>query len=271
MIKNFAYLEESMKNNQSKPTIVLAGTVDEHSLEALKGAKDLWGINYLADNFSAQEAVDLIKEGKGNALMKGGINTGDLLKAVVNKETGIGLGTLMSHIGVFECPAYDRLLFITDGGMVPTPDLEQKSYILKNALHFMHGLGYERPNAALIAAAEAVNPKLTDTTDADTLAKRAMGGEFGACIAEGPISFDLAISAESARLKGFDSQICGKTDLMVVPNMVTGNVLGKSLMYMGGAIMAGCILGAKVPIVLTSRGATTQEKMLSMALALSVK
>ena len=271
MIKNFAQIEESMKGRTDAPTIVLAGASDDASIKALDEAKAKWGISYLAGDYSASEAVELIKAGKGSALMKGGIATGELLKAVVCKEKGIGLGTLMSHIAAFECPKYDRLLFVTDGGMVPAPELEQKAAILKNALYFLHGLAYEKPNVAALAAAEAVNPKQVDTTDAAALAERAAAGEFGSCVVEGPISFDLAISEESAALKGYASQISGKTDLMLAPNIATGNVLGKALIYMGGALMAGCILGAKVPIILTSRGASTEEKMLSMALALSVK
>ncbi|MCL2168586.1 MAG: phosphate acyltransferase [Defluviitaleaceae bacterium] len=271
MIKNFAQLENNMNGRSDAPTIVLAGAADDHSIKALEEARAKWGIQYLAGDYSAQDAVNLVKEGKGSALMKGGINTGDLLKAVVDKTDGIGLGTLMSHIAAFECEKYHKLLFVTDGGMVPAPDLEQKALILKNALGFMHSLGYEKPFVAALAAAEAVNPKLPETTDAAELAARGAAGEFGSCIIEGPISFDLAISRESATLKGFESQISGETDLMLTPNIATGNVLGKSLIYMGGATMAGCVLGATVPIILTSRGATTHEKLLSMALALSVK
>jgi phosphate butyryltransferase len=271
VIENFAQVEANMAAHGGKATIVLAGAADEFSMAALKEARAKWGVEFLAENYSAKEAVSLIKQGQGDVLMKGGIATGELLKAVVDKDDGIGTGGLMSHLAAFECPSYHKLLFVTDGGMVPNPDLEQKALILRNALEFLRGLGYEMPKVAALAAAEAVNPKIPETGDAFTLSQRAENGEFGPCILEGPISFDLAISAESAALKGFVSQISGQTDLMLAPNIAAGNILGKSLIYMGGAVMAGCVLGAKVPIILTSRGATIQEKLLSMALTLTAK
>jgi phosphate butyryltransferase len=203
--------------------------------------------------------------------MKGGISTGVLLKAVLDKEKGIGLGGLMSHMAVFESPHYHKLLFVTDGGMVPAPNLEKKVLILKNALDFLRKLGYEKPKVAALCASEAVSDKMPETIEAAELAKLANTGHFGPCILEGPISFDLAVCAESARLKGYTGQISGDTDLFLTPDIVSGNILGKSLIYMGGATMAGCILGAKVPIILTSRGATAEEKMLSMALTLSIE
>ncbi|MDR2167916.1 MAG: phosphate butyryltransferase [Clostridiales bacterium] len=271
MIKNFAEVEGKLAAGAGARKVVLAGEADGHSMAALEEARAKWGIEFLAGDLSAAEAVSLIKEGRGDVLMKGGIATGDLLKAVVNRENGIGLGGLMSHIAAFECPNYHKLLFITDGGMVPNPDLEQKAQILTNALRFMRSLGYNNPKVAALAAAESVNPKMPETAEAAELMRRAAAGEFGACTLEGPISFDLAISPESAALKGYESQISGKTDLMLTPNIAAGNILGKTLIYLANSTMAGCILGAKVPIILTSRGATTQEKLLSLALALTAK
>jgi len=269
MINNFSTLLAEMKNQKSYMTVVLAG-VDAGSVAALDEAKSLWGIDYITTN-DAKEAVAHIKQGRGNVLMKGSMPTGELLKAVVDKEEGIGLGGLMTHIAAFECPSYHKLLFVTDGGMVPAPDLVQKQKILTNAVEFMRKLGYSQPKAAAICAAEAVNPKIAETVDGAELAQMARNGDFGDIILEGPISFDLAISAASAAKKGFVSQIAGDVDLCLMPNIASGNVLGKALLYMGGAKMAGCVLGASVPIVLTTRGASSEEKMLSMALALAVK
>ncbi|MCL2575078.1 MAG: phosphate acyltransferase [Defluviitaleaceae bacterium] len=268
MIDNYAQLLDKMQGRNAM-TIVLAG-IDDGSVAALDEAKQLWGIDYIGTD-DAKRAVELIKQGKGNVLMKGSMPTGELLKAVVCKENGIGLGGLMSHIAAFECLKYHKLLFVTDGGMVTAPNLEQKTLILKNSLDFMRKLGYIQPKIAAICAAEAVSPKIPETVDAQELANRAKNGDFGDCILEGPISFDLAISKKSAEKKGFISQIAGEVDLCLAPNIATGNVLGKVLMYMADAKMAGCVLGAKVPIVLTSRGASSEEKMLSMALALAAK
>jgi len=270
MLKSFSELVVGTADCGQKPTIILAGVADGHSMEALQEARAKWGFDYLLCE-DATEAALLIKAGKGSALMKGGMATGALLKAVLNKENGIGPSGLMSHIAAFASPRYHKLLFVTDGGMVPAPDLNKKELILKNALVFLRGLGYKEPKVAALAAVETVSDKMPETLDAFELARKAALGYFGSCTLEGPISFDLAISAESAALKGFDSQIAGDADLFLTPDIASGNVLGKSLIYMGGAKMAGCILGAKVPIILTSRGASAEEKMLSMALALSVK
>ncbi|MCL2854403.1 MAG: phosphate acyltransferase [Defluviitaleaceae bacterium] len=270
MIKNFAQLETKMAGMTNKPTIVLAGAADELSLEALRLAEEKWGVGHILGG-TAAEAVELIKQGKGNILMKGGLSTGELLKAVVDKEKGIGLGGLMSHLGAFQTPNYHKLMFVTDGGMVPNPDLEQKANILKNALVFLRSVGYEQPKVAALCAVETISDKMQETVDAAKLAERAKTGEFGECILEGPIAFDLAVSKKSAQLKGFASEITGETDLFIAPNIASGNILGKTLIYMGQAVMAGCVLGAKVPIVLVSRGATAEEKMASMALALAVE
>ncbi|MCL2235839.1 MAG: phosphate acyltransferase [Defluviitaleaceae bacterium] len=270
MIKNFAQLETKMANMAKKPTIVLAGNADDASMEALRLANEKWGVNHVLGG-TAEEAVQLIKDGKGSVLMKGGLPTGELLKAVVDKQKGIGLGGLMSHLGAFQTPNYHKLMFVTDGGMVTNPDMEQKANILKNALGFLRSVGYEQPKTAMLCAVETVSDKMQETVDAQKIAKRAKEGEFGSCIVEGPIAFDLAVSKKSAQLKGFDSEIAGETDLFIAPNIASGNILGKSLIYMGQAVMAGCVLGARVPIVLVSRGASTEEKVASMALALAVE
>jgi len=269
MIKDFSQLLGRIEVQTEPMTIILAGA-DDSSIAALEDAKGLWGINYIATN-DAKEAVAHIKQGRGNVLMKGSMPTGELLKAVVDKQEGIGKGGLMTHIAAFACSAYHKLIFITDGGMVAAPNLHQKEEILKNALDFMGKLGYVQPKVAAICAAEAVNPKIVETADAAELTSRAANGDFGDIIFEGPISFDLAVSKSSAAKKGFESRIAGETDLLLMPNITSGNALGKCLVYMAGGKMAGCVLGAAVPIVLTTRGATIEEKILSLALALSAK
>jgi phosphate butyryltransferase len=193
-----------------------------------------------------------------------------LLKAVVDKENGIRRGGLMSHVAVLESPNYHKLMFITDGGMVTGPNLEQKKAIMENCVKFVCQLGYEMPKAAALAAVEVINEKMPETVDAGELTRMNREGEIEGCIVEGPLSFDLAISEESARIKGFKSQIAGDVDIFLAPDMATGNIVAKSLIYLGNAKMAGCILGAKVPIILVSRGASAEEKMLSILLTMAV-
>ena len=219
------------------------------------------------DETSAKVAVSLIKDGTGDALMKGLVDTGTLLKAALDKNKGIrGSGTL-SHLAILETPGYHKLLGITDGGMIPTPTFEQKIDIVENAAAFYRALGYKTPNIAALCASETVNPKIPETLEAAELQKMCAIGELGDCLLEGPLSFDLAISRESADIKGFQSKISGETDILLVPDFTVGNVLAKGLIYCAGAVMAGIILGAKTPIILTSRGASTKEKLLSILLS----
>jgi len=187
-----------------------------------------------------------------------------LLKEVLERETGIrGTGTL-SHLAILEVAAYKKLIGITDGGMIPNPTLAQKADIAVNAATFFRQIGCKTPKIAALCASESVSPKIQETVDAAELQEMCRKGELGDCLLEGPISFDLAISKESARIKGFNSQISGETDILLVPNITVGNVLAKGLTYWAGAKMAGCVLGATVPIVLASRGASAEEKLFSI-------
>lgn len=294
LLKSFSELQKQMAQSKSK-TLVVAAAHDYHTLEAVFQAKKVLPMNYIlvgnkekilqiskelshpideknileaeTNEAAAKEAVRLIKSGVGDVLMKGILETGTLLKAVLDKETGIrGSGT-MSHCAILEIPAYNKLIGVTDGGMIPYPSLEQKADIVKNAVTFFHNLGVACPNVAVLAAAENVSDKMPETKDALFLKEQFTKEDFG-CVVEGPISFDLAVSKESAEIKGYKSMISGETDIMLVPNMVTGNVFCKSLLYWANAKMAGCVLGATAPIVLVSRGATAEEKFLSIMLCL---
>lgn len=216
----------------------------------------------------AEIAVGLIKEGAGNALMKGMIDTGSLLKRVLDKNTGIrGSGTL-SHFAFLEVPEYHKLIGITDGGMIPDPTLEQKAQIAVNTVDYLKKIGYDLPKIAALCASETVNEKIRETVEAALLQEMCEAGEFGECILEGPLSFDIAVSRESADVKNFSSKISGDVDVLLMPNITTGNVLAKGLIYWAGAKMAGCILGAKIPIVLASRGASVEEKVLSIMMSM---
>ena len=294
LLKSFSELQKQMAQSESK-TLVVAAAHDYHTLEAVFQTEKMLPMKYIlvgnkerilqiskelshpidekniveaeTNEATAKEAVRLIKSGAGDVLMKGILETGTLLKAVLDKETGIrGSGT-MSHCAVLEIPAYNKLVGVTDGGMIPYPSLEQKADIIKNAVTFFHHLGVACPNVAVLAAAESVSEKIPETGEALSLKEQFAKEDFG-CVVEGPISFDLAVSKESAEIKGYKSMISGETDIMLVPNMVTGNVFCKSLLYWANAKMAGCVLGATAPIVLVSRGATAEEKFLSIMLCL---
>lgn len=212
----------------------------------------------------AAKSVALIREGRGKLLIKGMLQTGALLKAVVNKDSGIRASQVMSHVAILDVPSYHKLLFITDGGMVIAPDLEQKRYILSNAAQFCQFLGYDQPKAAALCAVEVLNPHMPETADAAALKAESLRGDFGSCIVEGPISLDLATNKEAARIKGYESPVAGDADILLCPSIAAGNLLGKALYGLAGGQMAGVVLGATVPITINSRGATPEEKYSSI-------
>jgi len=294
MIKSFEELRSNMKTTPK--TLVVAAANDEHTLEAVYTAArelpmqlvligdrekiisisskleiepDQDNIIDCKDNTEcAHRAVALVKNGDGDVLMKGSLDTRTLLKAVVNREYGVRSSGIMSHLAILEVPSYHKLIGITDGGMVPNPTLGQKANIVRNAVVFFEHMGYERPMVAALCAAEAYKTKIPETVDAADLQTMSEKGELGNCVLEGPLSFDIAISRESATLKGFSSEISGNTDILLVPNITSGNIMAKGIIYMAGAKMAGCVLGAQVPIVVTSRGATAEEKFNSILMSL---
>ena len=300
MIRTFDEMIQRVKSAPVKKRVGVVAAQDEHTLEAVfKARKDqlvepiLIGDQVkikailnklgeeLADDFiistegdseSAEAAVRLVHEGKIDFIMKGKVQTADLLRAVVNREHGLRTGSLISHLVFHELSNYPKLLAMSDGGMMMYPNLEEKKFIIEIAVGVFRNLGYERPKVAVLAAVEVVNPKMPESVDADLLKKMNQNGEIADCIVEGPISYDLMISPESAEIKGYKSEVTGDTDILVVPNITVGNILGKSLVYSAEAKMAGIVVGAKVPIVLTSRGSSAEEKYLSIVLsALAVK
>lgn len=295
MFSNFDALQKSLGAGEKK-TLVVAAAHDRHTLEAVYQAASVLPMQYVLvgdreriltistelgvevaeedivhaeDDFKcAALSIALIREGYGNVLMKGLIETGILLKAVLDKEVGIrGTGT-MSHLAMLEVPTYERLIAVTDGGMIPHPTLEQKADIIRNAVLFFNGMGMEKPNVAVLTAAEAVSAKMPETQDAEVLQQLGEQGELGNCLVEGPLSFDIAVSKKSAQIKKHLSKMSGAVDILAVPTVATGNILCKSLLYWANAKMAGCVLGATVPIVLVSRGATAKEKFYSIMLCL---
>lgn len=219
---------------------------------------------------ACEKAVALVREGKADFLMKGNIDTSVLLKAVVNKETGLGTGRLMSHFTMFEIPSYHKLLTPVDGGMVTYPTLEQKKEIIENTVETLLAMGYDCPKVGVLACVEKLNPKMPETVEADALMQMNRNGEIQNCIVEGPISYDCAVSKEIADYKGLDSRIAGDVDVLVAPNIHAGNIMGKMLTVTCGAKMAGFIVGARCPIVMVSRGSSAEEKYLSIAVATAV-
>ena len=293
VISSFSALKSRLQHLSPREAVVAAAH-DEHTLQAVFAARrdglirpilvgrrnEIRSIaRSLGEELSPEQIVDaqdglecaarsvaLIREGKGDILIKGMLQTGTLLKAVVHRETGIRASQVMSHVAILDVPRYHKLLFITDGGMVVAPNLEQKGHILKNAVDFCRFLGYERPKAAALCAVETVNPAMPETGDALSLKEAGERGEFGPCIVEGPISLDLATDREAALVKGYHSPVAGDADILLVPAIAVGNVLGKALYGLAGGQMAGVVLGAAVPITINSRGATPEEKYYSILL-----
>jgi len=175
----------------------------------------------------------------------------------------------MGQIVLHEMPSYHKLLAVTDGGMMLCPTLEEKKQLLESSVDTLIAMGCGEPKVAVLAAVEKVNPKMQDSVDAALLKEMNVNGEIKNCIVEGPISYDLIMSRESARIKGYESPVSGDADIIIVPNITVGNVLGKSYVYNAGAKMAGFVFGAKVPIVLTSRASSAEEKYLSLVLSAS--
>lgn len=214
----------------------------------------------------AETAVKLVSSGEADFVMKGLLDTSVILKAVLNKEWGLRTDSLLSHVMVYEIPSYDKLLVTTDGGMNIAPDYDQKVKILKNAIEATKPLGLKHIKVACLAAKEKVNSKMQATVDARALQEAGERGEFGKDVTvEGPLAFDLAVSKEAAKVKGFKSKVSGETDIMLMPTIEVGNGIGKALTYFAGAKSAGIIMGAKAPIVLVSRADSHESKLYSIA------
>lgn len=216
---------------------------------------------------AALKAVSIVKNGEAQVLMKGMVNSSDFLRAVLNKEEGLRTGRQLSHLAAFEVPGQKKIVFVTDGGMNIAPTLPEKKSILTNAMLALHAMGITTPHVAVVAANEVVNNKMPVTVDAEILAQMSQSGELPAGIVEGPIALDVAISPEAAKHKGIHSKISGSVDLILVPTIETGNILGKALIYYANGKMAGIVLGATHPIVMTSRAETPEGKLNSIALA----
>jgi len=213
------------------------------------------------------KAVSLIREGKAEILMKGLVSTAPLLKAVLDKENGLRKGATLSHFALIESPYYHKLIGVTDAAMNITPEFNEKINIVNNAVEVFHRLGNNNPKVAIIGPLEVVNPKIESTSHAAMLTVMNNRGQIKGCTIDGPFAIDNAVSKKAAEHKGIVSDVAGDADILVAPDLNSGNILYKSLMFMGGCTSAAVIMGAKIPVVLTSRADTDKSKMMSIALA----
>ncbi|WP_058186473.1 bifunctional enoyl-CoA hydratase/phosphate acetyltransferase [Terracidiphilus gabretensis] len=216
---------------------------------------------------AAAKAVDLCRVGRANALMKGSLHTDVFMHSALKKDAGLRTSRRISHVFVLEAPLYDRTLFITDAAINIYPALEDKVDILQNAIELAHVLGVAEPRTAILSAVETVSPKIISTIDAAALCKMADRGQITGAILDGPLAFDTAVNAEAARVKHLKSPVAGVADIFLVPDLESGNMLAKQLEYLGGARLAGIVLGASVPIILTSRADSSESRVASCAIA----
>lgn len=297
MYRNFDELISKLQNDAVKRRCAVAAAADRHTLEAVVKA-DLDGIiepvligdtdrivmllrelgirpdgyeilHTANEEESAQTACDLVNQGKVSAIMKGLMETSTIMRAVLKKENGLRAGGLLSAVSLLEIPGYHKLLLTTDPGLNLYPDVDAKQQIIENAVALMRALGTPCPKVAVLAAVEVVNPKMQATVDAAELKRRNQEGLIRHCVVDGPLSFDIAMSAEAAKIKKLDSPVAGDPDIIVYPNIDVGNIAGKALVYSGGAKSAAIMVGARVPVINTSRSLSVDGKCRAIALAVS--
>lgn len=294
MFKNFADILNALQGMPPKK-IVVAVAQDDAVLQAVHSAKsqgiaefvlvgdkskiqiiaektnvNLQGIaiiHEVDDSKAANQAVAMVSGGHADVLMKGYINTADLLRAVLDKDRGLRTGRILSHVAVYELPGFQRLIMVTDGGMNVAPTLPQKADIIRNSVQLAKVLGISPAKVAVLAAVESVNPDMPVTLEAAALSKMAERGQIRGAIVDGPLALDIAISRDAAEHKGIQSPVAGLADILVVPDIEAGNIFGKALLYFGHGRIAGVIMGAARPIIVTSRSDTPETKILSMALS----
>lgn len=216
---------------------------------------------------AADAAVDLVRKGHAQVLMKGYLHTDEMLHSVLRQETGLRTDRLLSHVFVLEVPTYHKLLLITDAAINISPDISQKASITQNAVDLARRLGVETPKVAALSSIETINPNIPSTVHAACLSKMSERGQIKGAIVDGPLAFDNAISAEAAQDKGINSPVAGDVDVVVVPDLDAGNILSKNLEYLASAKVAGIVMGASVPVVLTSRSDPPRARVYSLALA----
>jgi phosphate acetyltransferase len=217
---------------------------------------------------AAAKAVELVRQGEAELLMKGSLHSDEILAAVVAKETGLRTGRRVSHVFIMDVPTYHKVLIVTDAAINIAPNLEDKADICQNAIDLAITLGIAQPKVAILAAVETVNSKMQATLDAAALCKMAQRGQIKGGLLDGPLAFDNAISKEAARIKGIASDVAGDPDILLVPDLEAGNMLAKQLSFLANADSAGLVLGARVPVILTSRADSVRSRIASCAVAM---
>jgi phosphotransacetylase/acyl dehydratase len=253
---------------------VLVGPRARIEAAAAAAGLDLAGVGIVDtphSHASARVAVELVRAGKAEALMKGALHTDEVLAAAVDRDTGLRTERRMSHVFALDLPSYPKPLFVTDAAINIAPDLETKADIVRNAIDLAHALGNAQPLVAILSAVETVYPKVPSTVEAAALCKMADRGQITGGLLDGPLAFDNAISPAAAEAKGIVSPVAGRADILVVPDLESGNMIAKQMIYLGGAQSAGIVVGARVPIMLTSRADDTRARVASAALALLLR
>jgi len=292
-IRNFAQLREKAKRVGPR-TVAIAAAQDHEALLAARDVEergianmilvgdraaiereaeihevDIGGMQIIEETdrrAAAARAMHLVAHGQAHCAMKGKIFTADFLKAALDPAAGLRTGKLLTHVAVFDIPGFDRLILLSDAGVVVAPALEDKLHIVQNAIDVGHRLGVELPRVAVLAAAEMVNPKIPSTMDAANLSKMADRGQIYGGIVDGPLALDNAISPEAARIKGIRGEVAGRADILIAPDLEAGNSLAKAIIYFAHSDMAGVVVGARMPLVLPSRADTHEAKMMSIVL-----
>jgi phosphotransacetylase len=251
-------------------TPVLVGPAEKIAKIAAASQIDLSGLEIVDvphSNASAAKAVELVRESRAEVLMKGSLHTDELMSAIVSRERGLRTARRISHAFVMDVPTYHKVLIITDAAINIAPALEDKVDICQNAIDLAISLGCEKPKVAILCAVETVNSKMQATLDAAALCKMAERGQIKGGILDGPLAFDNAISSDAAKTKGIKSEVAGDPDILLAPDLEAGNILAKQLSFLANADSAGMVLGARVPVILTSRADSVRSRIASCAVA----
>jgi phosphate acetyltransferase len=251
-------------------TPLLVGPRDEIEKTAISAGADLNGLEIVDAPHSiesAKQAVALVREARAEVLMKGSLHTDELMSAIVARDGGLRTGRRISHVFIMDVPTYHKVLIVTDAAINIAPTLEDKVDIVQNAIDLAISLGLEKPKVAILCAVETVNSKMQATLDAAALCKMAERGQIKGGILDGPLAFDNAISADAAKTKGIKSPVAGDPDILLAPDLEAGNILAKNLSFLANADSAGMVLGARVPVILTSRADSVRSRIASCAVA----
>ena len=259
---------QAVKNGIIEPILLGDRKETEAILAKMGGAPNTLRIDDVKEPHKcAEAAVRMAKDGEVDCIMKGRIDTSVMLRTLLDGEKGIRKREMLSGFGLFETGYYHKMFAITDLSLNLYPTLAQKKTILENALDVFHALGVERPKVAVIAAVEKANPKMPETVEAEALAQMAATGELPGCAIAGPISVDLALNPHSAVVKRYENPVAGDADILLAPNITAGNIAAKMIESVGGARSCGMIIGAKVPVIVLSRAAPTDDKYMSIILS----